>query len=193
MGKDVTFRVFRGEPDENGVACGEMVDYTVEMDEGMVVLDVIHEIQAEHAPELSCRWNCKAGKCGSCSAEVNGKSRLMCMTRMEDIMEEIVGEISDEFDPDEPELMHQHNGIIEADARAHIDDLNDQYQLGLPEEAEYDTLNGFLLSRFGRIPQPGESHQWRNVRLTVLEADERQLRRVRLEQLESSVEVAGSD
>ena len=88
MADDVTFRVFRGEPDVEGVPTGEMDDYTVEMDEGMVVLDVIHRIQAEHAPELSCRWNCKAGKCGSCSAEVNGKSRLMCMTRMEDIMEE---------------------------------------------------------------------------------------------------------
>ena len=88
MADDVTFRVFRGEPDSEGVPTGKMVDYTVEMDEGMVVLDVIHRIQAEHAPELSCRWNCKAGKCGSCSAEVNGKSRLMCMTRMEDIMEE---------------------------------------------------------------------------------------------------------
>ena len=88
MSEDVTFRVFRGEPDEGGAPTGEMVDYTVEMDEGMVVLDVIHRIQAEHAPDLSCRWNCKAGKCGSCSAEVNGKPRLMCMTRMEDIMEE---------------------------------------------------------------------------------------------------------
>ena len=88
MADEVTFRVFRGEPDEEGVPTGEMVDYTVEMDEGMVGLDVIHQIQAEHAPDLSCRWNCKAGKCGSCSAEVNGKSRLMCMTRMEDIMEE---------------------------------------------------------------------------------------------------------
>ena len=54
MGKDVTFRVFRGEPDENGDASGELVDYTIEMDEGMVVLDVIHEIQAQHSPELSC-------------------------------------------------------------------------------------------------------------------------------------------
>ncbi|MDP7328423.1 MAG: succinate dehydrogenase/fumarate reductase iron-sulfur subunit [Candidatus Thalassarchaeaceae archaeon] len=88
MVEDVTFRVFRGEPDEDGVPTGEMIDYTVGMDEGMVVLDVIHQIQAEHAPDLSCRWNCKAGKCGSCSAEVNGKPRLMCMTRMEDIMEE---------------------------------------------------------------------------------------------------------
>ena len=88
MADEVTFRVFRGEPDEDGDPFGEMVDYTVEMDEGMVVLDVIHRIQAEHAPDLACRWNCKAGKCGSCSAEVNGMPRLMCMTRMEDIMEE---------------------------------------------------------------------------------------------------------
>ena len=88
MDENVTFKIFRGEPDEDGVPNGEMIDYTVEMDEGMVVLDVIHRIQAEHAPDLSCRWNCKAGKCGSCSAEVNGKPRLMCMTRMEEVLEE---------------------------------------------------------------------------------------------------------
>jgi CBS domain containing-hemolysin-like protein len=124
---------------------------------------------------------------------VDEYSGVAGVVTMEDIMEEIVGEISDEFDQDEPQLMHQKDGIIEADARAHIDDLNDQYQLALPEGADYDTLNGFLLTRFGRIPQQGESYQWRNVRLTVLEADERQLKRVRLEQLESSVELAGSD
>ena len=88
MSQQVTFRVFRGEPDADGDPFGRMVDYTVEMDEGMVVLDVIHRIQAEQAPDLACRWNCKAGKCGSCSAEVNGKARLMCMTRMEGILEE---------------------------------------------------------------------------------------------------------
>ena len=88
MSDQVTFRVFRGEPDSDGDPFGQMVDYTVDLDEGMVVLDVIHRIQAEQAPDLACRWNCKAGKCGSCSAEVNGKPRLMCMTRMEDIMEE---------------------------------------------------------------------------------------------------------
>ncbi len=88
MSEKVTFRVFRGEPDSDGVPFGKMVDYKVDLDEGMVVLDVIHRIQAEHAPDLACRWNCKAGKCGSCSAEVNGKARLMCMTRMEDILDE---------------------------------------------------------------------------------------------------------
>ena len=88
MQDKVTFRVFRGEADSDGIPFGRMVDYKVDLDEGMVVLDVIHRIQAEHAPDLACRWNCKAGKCGSCSAEVNGKARLMCMTRMEDILDE---------------------------------------------------------------------------------------------------------
>src|SRR5438874_2611360 len=72
-----TMRVFRG--DAGG---GDFKDYRVESEEGMVVLDVIHRLQATQAPDLACRWNCKAGKCGSCSAEVNGKPRLMCMTRM---------------------------------------------------------------------------------------------------------------
>lgn len=124
---------------------------------------------------------------------VDEYSGVAGVVTMEDIMEEIIGEISDEFDPDEPQLMHQRDGIIEADAQAHIDDLNDQYQLGLPEGADYDTLNGFLLAEFGRIPHQGESYQWHNVRLTVLEADERQLRRVRLEQLESPLKLAGSE
>jgi succinate dehydrogenase / fumarate reductase iron-sulfur subunit len=73
----VTMRVFRG--DATG---GGFKDYHVEAEEGMVVLDVIHRIQATQANDLACRWNCKAGKCGSCSAEINGKPRLMCMTRM---------------------------------------------------------------------------------------------------------------
>jgi len=75
--KTVTFRIWRG--DASG---GKFVVYTTEMDEGMVVLDVVHKIQATQAPDLACRWNCKAGKCGSCSAEINGVPRLMCMTRM---------------------------------------------------------------------------------------------------------------
>ena len=71
------FRVWRGDTDS-----GDLVDFVVEVNEGEVVLDVIHRLQATQAPDLAVRWNCKAGKCGSCSAEVNGKPRLMCMTRM---------------------------------------------------------------------------------------------------------------
>ena len=73
-----TFRIWRGD-----AAGGAFHDYTAEVTEGMVVLDAVHQIQATKAPDLACRWNCKAGKCGSCSAEVNGRPRLMCMTRME--------------------------------------------------------------------------------------------------------------
>ena len=75
--REATLSVWRG--DTSG---GRYETYTVPTDEGMVVLDVIHRIQALRAPDLAVRWNCKAGKCGSCSAEINGKARLMCMTRM---------------------------------------------------------------------------------------------------------------
>ena len=72
-----TFRIWRG--DARG---GELQEFATEVSEGMVVLDAIHQIQAERANDLAVRWNCKAGKCGSCSAEVNGVPRLMCMTRL---------------------------------------------------------------------------------------------------------------
>ncbi|MBM44539.1 MAG: succinate dehydrogenase/fumarate reductase iron-sulfur subunit [Phycisphaerae bacterium] len=78
--RSATFKIWRGDADN-----GAFADYTIDIDEGMVVLDAVHQIQASHAPDLAVRWNCKAGKCGSCSAEVNGKPKLMCMTRLEDL------------------------------------------------------------------------------------------------------------
>src|SRR5665213_1249352 len=72
-----TFQIWRGER-----GSGKFVDYTTEYEAGMVVLDVVHRIQAAQANDLAVRWNCKAGKCGSCSAEINGKPLLMCITRM---------------------------------------------------------------------------------------------------------------
>jgi succinate dehydrogenase iron-sulfur subunit len=72
-----TFSVWRGSAGE-----GEFVDYTIETAPGMVVLDAVRRIQADQANDLALRWNCKAGKCGSCSAEVNGMPKLMCMTRL---------------------------------------------------------------------------------------------------------------
>ncbi len=76
-GAPVTMRIWRG--DASG---GEFREYQVPAEDGMVVLDVIHRVQATQAPDMAVRWNCKAGRCGSCSAEVNGRPRLMCMTRM---------------------------------------------------------------------------------------------------------------
>ncbi|MGI9545703.1 MAG: succinate dehydrogenase/fumarate reductase iron-sulfur subunit [Flavobacteriaceae bacterium] len=71
------FQIYRGDN-----TSGELVGFEAEVKEGMVVLDVIHQIQAEQANDLAVRWNCKAGKCGSCSVEINGKPKLSCMTRM---------------------------------------------------------------------------------------------------------------
>jgi succinate dehydrogenase / fumarate reductase iron-sulfur subunit len=75
-----TFRIWRGDGKS-----GALQDYQTEVSEGMVVLDAVHQIQAESAGDLACRWNCKAGKCGSCSAEINGHPKLMCMTRLTDL------------------------------------------------------------------------------------------------------------
>ena len=77
MSYKAKFKVWRGEGGEGGLE-----DFTVEVNEGEVVLDIIHRLQATQAPDLAVRWNCKAGKCGSCSMEINGKPRLGCMTRM---------------------------------------------------------------------------------------------------------------
>jgi succinate dehydrogenase / fumarate reductase, iron-sulfur subunit len=77
-----TFRIWRG--DGSG---GDFREYKTEISEGMVVLDAVHQIQAHQANDLAVRWNCKAGKCGSCSAEINGRPRLMCMTRMNSLPE----------------------------------------------------------------------------------------------------------
>ena len=82
---EAVLKVFRG--DAKG---GAFQEFRVPLDPGMVVLDALHYIQAHDATDLAVRWNCKAGKCGSCSAEVNGKPRLTCMTRM------------DQFPPDQP-------------------------------------------------------------------------------------------
>ncbi|MBI4542572.1 MAG: succinate dehydrogenase/fumarate reductase iron-sulfur subunit [Gemmatimonadetes bacterium] len=77
------FEVFRGTRE-----AGALQEYGVECDEGMVVLDAMHRLQADQAPDMAVRWNCKAGKCGSCSAEINGSPRLMCMTRLSDYPED---------------------------------------------------------------------------------------------------------
>jgi succinate dehydrogenase / fumarate reductase iron-sulfur subunit len=77
---EASLRVFRGGPDG-----GQTVAYNVPVAPGMVVLDALHYIQGHLAPDLAVRWNCKAGKCGSCSAEVNGRPRLTCKTRLDSL------------------------------------------------------------------------------------------------------------
>jgi succinate dehydrogenase iron-sulfur subunit len=83
MAYDAHFRVWRGDAE-----AGELRDFRVLVNEGEVVLDIIHRLQATQASDLAVRWNCKAGKCGSCSAEINGMPRLLCMTRMSTFAED---------------------------------------------------------------------------------------------------------
>ncbi len=78
-----TFRVWRGD-----AAGGDFVEYEIETQEGMVVLDAMREVQRTQAKDLAIRWNCKAAKCGSCSAEVNGRPKLMCKTRLDELPED---------------------------------------------------------------------------------------------------------
>ena len=78
MPEQMTLQIYRGDNDR-----GEMVDYTIPVAPGMVVLDAVHTVQEMHAPDLAVRWNCKAGRCGSCGGEVNGKPKLMCMDRLD--------------------------------------------------------------------------------------------------------------
>lgn len=78
MAEEAILHIYRGDNEK-----GEMVEYRVPVQPGMVVLDAVHAVQAMYSPDLAVRWNCKAGKCGSCSGEVNGKPRLMCMDRMD--------------------------------------------------------------------------------------------------------------
>ncbi len=78
MADKATLSIYRGNND-----AGEMVDYSIPVTPGMVVLDAVHVVQATNAPDLAVRWNCKAGKCGSCGGEVNGKPKLMCMDRLD--------------------------------------------------------------------------------------------------------------
>jgi len=96
MAQSATFRIWRGDGQN-----GQLRDYVANVSEGMVVLDAVHQIQAEQANDLAVRWNCKAGKCGSCSAEVNGNPRLMCMTRLNqlDLSQPVVVEPMRAFQP----------------------------------------------------------------------------------------------
>ena len=108
---------------------------------------------------------------------------------IEDLLEEIVGEISDEYDADEPEEMKRLNDrTVEIDGRMRIDDLNDALRLELPEDEDYDTVAGFIFAELGYIPQVGEKLDSHRARFAVLAADERKITRLRVERLEKPAE-----
>ena len=106
---------------------------------------------------------------------------------MEDVLEEIVGEIVDEYDDEELKPIRPlGEGVCESLGRVHIDEINEQLGLELPEDADFDTIGGFVFSELGHIPVVGEELLWRNVRITVLEATRRRIERVRIEVLDAA-------
>jgi len=115
------------------------------------------------------------------------------LVTIEDVLEEIVGEIDDEYDlKAEAEIKKIDDDVCEALGRAHVDQINAVMGFELPDEADFDTIGGFVFAEFGRVPSAGESITWHDsVRVTVLDASRRRVNRVRLERVrKESLELA---
>lgn len=113
------------------------------------------------------------------------------LVTMEDLLEEIVGNIDDEFDEAQQEQIEVvDEATINVDARMHIDDLNELYGYDLPEDEDFDTIGGFVFSELGRIPQTDSTFDWRHLKITVLEADKRKIVKLQIHQERPAVEVS---
>jgi CBS domain containing-hemolysin-like protein len=103
---------------------------------------------------------------------------------LEDILEELVGEITDEYEETPPEPIKKiDQSTIVADARTYIDDLNDQFELNLPEDEDYETIGGFAFSRLGYIPKTGENFDYNNLKFTIASAEARRIKRIRIQKV----------
>jgi CBS domain containing-hemolysin-like protein len=101
---------------------------------------------------------------------------------LEDILEELVGEITDEYEKSEPEAIRKINeNTFELDARTYVDDLNDQFELNLPEDEDYDTIGGFVFSYLGYIPKTGENFDYENMKFVIVAAEARKIKRIRIQ------------
>jgi CBS domain containing-hemolysin-like protein len=108
---------------------------------------------------------------------------------IEDILEELVGEITDEYESPEPEpLVQVDEKIVEVDARMNVDDLNDKLEIDVPDEDDYETIGGFIFSYLGYIPKTGESFTHNNLKFTVTNAEDRRIKRIRIEMLPAAEE-----
>jgi len=105
---------------------------------------------------------------------------------LEDILEELVGEIADEYEKTPPKPIKKiDQNTIEADARTYIDDLNDELAVNLPEDEDYDTIGGFVFSHLGYIPKAGESFDYENLRFTITSAEPRRIKIIKIKLLDS--------
>ena len=105
---------------------------------------------------------------------------------LEDILEELVGEITDEYEKSEPEPIRKINeNTFELDARTYVDDLNDQFELNLPEDEDYDTIGGFVFSYLGYIPKTGETFDYENMKFAIVAAEARKIKRIRIQLVKS--------
>jgi putative hemolysin len=107
---------------------------------------------------------------------------------LEDILEELVGEIADEYEeiPEET-IVRLDEHTIELDARTYVDDLNDEYELGLPEDEDYDTVGGFVFTQLGYIPKSGETFDYKNLTFTIVSAEARSIKRLKIQRDPSKV------
>jgi len=105
---------------------------------------------------------------------------------LEDILEELVGEITDEYEETPPEPIKKiSRDTIEADARTSVDEINDEFDLDLPEDEDYETIGGFVFSRLGYIPKTGESFDYENLKFTIASAETRKIKRIQIQKTES--------
>jgi len=103
---------------------------------------------------------------------------------LEDILEELVGEITDEYEEIPPEPIRQIDAdTVEVDARTYIDDLNDEFELNLPEEEDYDTIGGFVFSRLGYIPKNDETFEYESLKFTITAAEARRIKRIKIQKI----------
>jgi CBS domain containing-hemolysin-like protein len=103
---------------------------------------------------------------------------------LEDILEELVGEITDEYEETPPEPIKQiDQNTIDVDARTSIDDVNDEFELSLPEDEDYETIGGFVFSRLGYIPKTNESFDYENLKFTIASAEARKIKRIKIQKV----------
>ncbi len=106
---------------------------------------------------------------------------------LEDILEELVGEITDEYEEEPEQFVNKiDENTLEVDARTYVEDLNDEYELNLPEDEDYDTVGGFVFSRLGYVPKAGENFDYENLKFTIASAEPRRVKRVRIEKVDES-------